>query len=462
MVRVRFAPSPTGDPHVGSAWTALFNWLYARHSGGKFILRIEDTDRERLVPGAVERIYELLDWLGLVPDEGPREGGSHAPYVQSERLPMYREHADKLLASGAAYRCFCTPERLTELRIQQQGRGEAPMYDRKCRSIPAEESRKRAETEPYVVRFATPDGTTEANDAIRGTVRWGNATLDDTVLLKSDGFPTYHLANVVDDHAMEITHVIRAEEWLPSLPKHLLLYQAFLWTPPVFAHLPLILGADRKKLSKRHGHTAALEYRDDYLPDAFINFLALLGWRPPRSDKEIFTRKELVDQFDLDGVRKSGALFDTVKLGWLSTQWMRRELETVARSLALPMPESAGLLRLATERAATLRQVRATVESIQHPPDLDPHLLVPKGETPQLAIAVYKALTKSFEASSEWSRSVIENAIREVGEGTGAKPAQVQWMFRIALSHANPSPPGTDLALAFGRDETLKRLNIIL
>jgi glutamyl-tRNA synthetase len=367
MVRVRFAPSPTGEPHVGSAWTALFNWLYARRTNGKFILRIEDTDRERLVPGTVERIYELLDWLKLTPDEGPREGGPHAPYIQSERLPLYREHAEKLLTSGAAYRCFCTTERLQQLRAEQQGRGEAPMYDRRCRSIPAEESEYRARTEPFVIRFAVPDGTTEAHDEIRGTVRWGNATLDDTVLLKSDGYPTYHLANVVDDHAMAITHVIRAEEWLPSLPKHLLLYRAFGWEPPIFAHLPLILGPDRKKLSKRHGHTAALEYQRDGRPDAFRNFRARLGWRPPTSDQEICTRDELITRVLIPrqrpgeqlwyrkvGTRRAQSISKVVMAGRLLLR--RRAGELVVHDAAL----AAGSVAPTTVR---LRHVEAVLGS---------------------------------------------------------------------------------------------------
>lgn len=474
MVRVRFAPSPTGELHVGSAWTALFNWLFAKHNHGTFILRIEDTDRDRLVPGAVDRIYELLEWLKLKPDEGPREGGQYGPYAQSERLGRYRDAANALLTGNSAYRCFCTSTRLQQLRAQQQGRGLPPMYDRRCRNIPKEESDRRAASEPFVVRLAVPlEGSTIASDEIRGQVEWGNATLDDAVLFKSDGYPTYHLANVVDDHAMEISHVIRAEEWLPSLPKHIILYTAFGWKPPTFAHLPLILGPDRKKLSKRHGHAAALDYRDSIRPTAFVNFLALLGWRPPKSDQELFTREELVERFDLSDVRKSGAVFDTQKLLWLNVQWIRRELPSTLREMVATTPpmitqDEANLVignehfgHLVTERAGVYGQVRDRIYAILRPPPLDGTIqdtLVSKPGSVERTKQILEILTARLQATERWDTMSISYALSAAGEGSEAPPAQVHWVFRIALNHVNPSPPGTEIALALGRTMTVKRL----
>ena len=286
-VRARFAPSPTGEPHVGNIRTALFNWLFARHTGGDFVVRIEDTDQERKVEGALDAILASLRWLGLDWDEGPEseEGGSrgdYGPYFQSERLALYREAIDGLLASGDAYQCFCSPERLDAMRKEQQRNQQPPGYDRHClTTMSSGEREERAAAEPHVVRFNVPrsEDKLALDDYIHGTVSWDTSLVDDFVLLKSDGFPTYHLANVVDDHAMRITHVLRAEEWLSSLPRHVMLYRAFNWQPPVFAHLPIILGPDRSKLSKRHGATATLSYRDfGYLPEALSNFLALLGW----------------------------------------------------------------------------------------------------------------------------------------------------------------------------------------
>ncbi|HIE03586.1 MAG TPA: glutamate--tRNA ligase, partial [Candidatus Latescibacteria bacterium] len=312
MVRVRFAPSPTGRLHVGSAHTALFNWLFARHHGGAFVLRIEDTDRSRVVEGALEDILEGLRWLGLDWDEGP--------YFQSERVEIYRRHADVLLERGWAYRCFCSPERLERMRREQQARGEPPKYDRRCRDLPPDEVKGRVEAgEPNVIRLKVPlEGETKFVDLIRGEIVFRNSELDDLILLKSDGFPTYHLASVVDDHLMGITHVLRAEEWISSTPKHVLLYEAFGWEPPNFAHLPLILGPDKSKLSKRHGATALLDYRDKgYLPEAMANFLALLGWSPG-DGREKLSGEEMIEEFSLEGMGKRGSVFDETKLEWLN------------------------------------------------------------------------------------------------------------------------------------------------
>ncbi|MBM4448931.1 MAG: glutamate--tRNA ligase, partial [Chloroflexi bacterium] len=294
-VRVRFAPSPTGFPHVGNIRTALFNWLFARHSGGVFIVRIEDTDVARRVKGALEGILGGLRWLGLDWDEGPEVGGKYGPYFQSQRLDLYREAAKRLVAQGDAYYCYCSSERLAEIRAEQQKRKQSVGYDRHCRDLTgAERKQKEAEGITPVVRFKMPlEGQTSFKDIIWGEIVVENSTLDDYVLLKSDGYPTYHLANVVDDHLMEISHVLRAEEWLSSVPRHKLLYQALGYEMPLLAHLPMILGTDRSKLSKRHGAVSITEYKEQgYLPEAMVNFLALLGWS--LDDKtEIFSRDEL-------------------------------------------------------------------------------------------------------------------------------------------------------------------------
>ena len=322
-VRVRFPPSPTGEPHVGNIRTAIFNWLFARGAGGSFVIRIEDTDQSRKVEGAVEAILETLRWLGVDWDEGPDVGGDYGPYVQSERLDLYRRAADDLLAAGRAYDCYCEPDRLAELRRVQGKRKERVGYDSHCRDPEARERAAAGGGAP-VVRFTMPtEGTTSIRDLIRGEVTFENALIDDFVILKSDGFPTYHLASVVDDNAMRISHVLRAEEWLPSAPRHVLLYRALGLDLPQFAHLPIILAPDRSKLSKRHGATSALEYREmGYLPQAMVNFLTLLGWS--LDDRtEIFSKDELFTNFSLERVSRSGAVFSADKLAWLNGHYIR-------------------------------------------------------------------------------------------------------------------------------------------
>ena len=378
-VRVRFAPSPTGRPHVGNIRTALFDWLFARHTGGKFILRIEDTDVARKVEGAVEAIMDGLRWLGLDWDEGPEVGGDYGPYFQSQRLELYQEAAERLVAQGDAYYCYCSPERLEAMRRSRSARKQPPGYDRHCRDLsPQERAQKEAEGIMPVVRFKTPlEGQTRFNDLIYGDVVFENSTIDDFVLLKSDGYPTYHLANVVDDHAMEISHVIRAEEWISSTPRHLLLYQALGLEPPQFVHHPMILGPDRAKLSKRHGAVSILEYREQgYLPETMFNFLALIGWS--LDDKtEIMSRQELVDNFSLERIGKTGAIFNREKLDWMNGVYIRSLSVDDFTQRALPFldkglppqvkrPLSIDYVRqimpLIQERARTLAEVPELVE----------------------------------------------------------------------------------------------------
>jgi glutamyl-tRNA synthetase len=326
-VRTRIAPSPTGDPHVGTAYVALFNYALARKHGGQFILRIEDTDRQRSHPASEQMIFEALNWLGLKWDEGPDIGGPHGPYRQSERSAIYREHAAKLVDQGAAYPCFCTAERLEALRAEQKAHKAAIMgYDRHCRRIePAEARRRSAAGEAHVIRLAMPeDDAMVVSDLLRGEVRFERPQMDDQVLLKSDGFPTYHLANVVDDHLMEISHVIRAEEWLSSLPKHVQLYRSFGWEAPIFCHLPLLRNADRSKISKRKNPVSLNHYRRaGFLPEALLNFLALMGFAMS-DEREEFTLDELVAEFALERIALGGPVFDTEKLAWLNGKYLRR------------------------------------------------------------------------------------------------------------------------------------------
>ena len=359
-VRVRYAPSPPGEPHVGNIRTALFNWLFARHEGGVFIVRLEDTDRTRYVEGAEQAIFESLAWLGLDFDEGPdpadpsRDIGDRGPYVQSRRLEIYQRHVDQLLEGGHAYRCYCTPERLDAVRKDLQRQKRPPKYDRHCRDLPeAEQQRLASEGLPGVVRFRMPlSGQTSFRDLIRGDITFENDTLDDFVLLKSDGFPVYHLANIVDDRLMGITHVLRGDEWLSSTPRHVLLYQAFGWEPPAFAHLPMILGPDRAKLSKRHGDTSVLAFRDrGFLPEALFNFLGLLGWSLD-DHTEIIDRETFVRHFTLDRVLANPAVFNREKLEWMNGVYLRELSEEELAELTAPFLERApnrpldrGLLR---------------------------------------------------------------------------------------------------------------------
>lgn len=363
-VRTRFAPSPTGFLHVGSARTALFNWLLARSADGQFVLRIEDTDVARRVEGAEALIMDALRWLGIDWDEGPDAGGPYGPYVQSERLELYRERATELLESGHAYVCFCPSERLERLREEQAARKRPPRYDRHCRDIePGEAAERMARGEPCVIRLRTPtSGQTVVHDFLRGELKFRNSTLDDVVLLKSDGYPTYHLASIVDDHEMRISHVMRAEEWIPSAPRHVLLYEAFGWEPPVFVHLPLILGADRSKLSKRSGDVDLLHYRrQGYLPEAMVNYLAFLGWTP-RATSEILSREELVRLFALEQLSPSPSVFDIERLNWVNRQHLKRlPVEELAAKVAPYLQDAYGR---ATRHEGTALSAEAWLRSL--------------------------------------------------------------------------------------------------
>ena len=474
QVRVRYPPSPTGEPHVGNIRTAIFNWLFARHHGGAFLIRIEDTDQARKVEGAVEGQLAALSWLGIDWDEGPDIGGPYGPYVQSERLPLYRDAVDRLLGSGAAYRCYCSTERLAEMRKAQARRKVAGGYDRLCRDLTDEESSELERTNRRVGRTLQDASRRDHRRRpimVRGEVTFENRLVDDFVMLKSDGFPTYHLANVVDDHLMEISHVMRAEEWLSSTPKHVRLYDALGWDRPAFAHLPIILAPDRAKLSKRHGATSVLDYRTrGYLPDAMVNFLTLLGWS--LDDRtELFSKKALVSHFSIDRVGKAGAVFSTDKLDWMNGVYLR-EMEPDHLADALldywrrfppeefrEIPDRAHLLRivpLVQERIKTLADTAPLIafffrdvveyetdDLVQRGMDLDR-----TREALGAALAALSGLD-SFEAGP------IEDALRAQAAELEVKAGQLFGTLRVATSGQRVAPPLFETLEVLGRERTL-------
>jgi glutamyl-tRNA synthetase len=484
-VRVRYAPSPTGDPHVGNIRTALFTWLFARHHGGAFIVRLEDTDRTRYVEGAERAIFESLAWLGLNYDEGPdstdpsQDVGDRGPYVQSRRLETYRRHADQLLEDGRAYRCYCTPERLADVRKDLQRRKLPPKYDRHCRDLQDDE-RQRLESQelPYVVRFKIPlSGRTGFHDLVRGDIVFENDTLDDFVLLKSDGFPVYHLANVVDDTLMGITHILRGDEWLSSTPRHILLYQAFGWEPPVFAHLPMILGPDRSKLSKRHGDTSVMEFRDrGFLPEALFNFLGLLGWS--LDDRtEIIDRETFVKHFDLDRVLANPAVFNREKLEWMNGVYIRDLSEEDLAERAAPFlepelgaPIDQGLLGrvipLIRERIKLLADApeMAGFFFVEGELDYETEALLGKklADAPAAAATALGTVIERIDGLEPWEHEALENVIRPLAEELGLKTGVLFGLLRVAVTGRTAAPPLFETMAVLGAERSLERLNSAL
>lgn len=488
-VRVRFAPSPTGYLHVGGLRTALYNFLYARKHEGTFLLRIEDTDRTRFVDGASESLVKALAVFGLRADEGVvadhdgrmREEGNKGPYVQSARLDLYREHAERLLEEGKAYRCFCTTERLDSMRAEQIAAKKMPKYDRHCLGLsPEEVSTKRAMGEPHVIRMRVEDERDVAfDDIVRGHVSFKTETIDDQVLVKSDGFPTYHLGSVVDDHLMGITHVIRAEEWLPSTPKHILLYEALGWKIPMFAHLPLLLNPDRSKLSKRQGDVAVEDYlAKGYLPEALVNFVALLGWNPGEgSVRELFSLDELTERFDLGHVHKGGAIFDLGKLDWMNAEYIKRLSMEELYERAIPFlekktwypeqtPEQQGMFLKKVLEIERDRLVKLADIGEEHPfffvePSPERKMLPWKKSTEEGAKA---SLTRALEVVSgisdgDWTRERIGEILLEAAlDDRGG----FLWPIRVALSGAEKSPPPQDIAWVIGKEATLFRIKAAL
>lgn len=479
-VRVRFAPSPTGYPHVGNIRTAMFNWLLARHTGGKLILRIEDTDMARKVEGAVEAIMDGLRWLGLDWDEGPDVGGDYGPYYQSQRVELYKQAAESLVANGDAYYCYCSPERLKQMRAEQTRRKQSLGYDRHCRDMsPQEREEKETEGITPVVRFKIPlEGKTGYHDLIFGDVVFEHSTIDDFVLLKSDGYPTYHLANVVDDHAMEISHVIRAEEWISSTPRHLLLYQALGLEPPLYVHHPMILGNDRAKLSKRHGAVSIIEYREQgYLPETMFNFLSLIGWS--LDDRtEIMSRQELIENFSLERIGKTGAIFNRDKLDWMNGLYIRNlaSEDFARRSLpfleeGLPPQVKRPISQQYVERMAPLIQERINTlaEAATYAdfffvdtPEYDSNLLIGKNMTRETTLEALKAAETKLSALESFDHDSLENTLRHLAEDLGIKAGQLFGVLRTAVTGRTATPPLFQTMAVLGKERCLKRIGVAL
>jgi glutamyl-tRNA synthetase len=520
MIRTRFAPSPTGYVHIGSLRTALYAYLFAKKNKGTFILRIEDTDQKRFVPGATENLIKVLSMFGIDYDEGPTLDGSEigdtGPYIQSKRSELYMKHALELVEKGEAYYCFCTPERLDELRKTQSSAGLPPMYDRHCANLSPEEVKQKIENgEKWVIRQKIPNKDIGYTDMIRGRIDFKSITLDDQVLIKSDGLPTYHLANVVDDHYMKISHVIRAEEWIPSTPKHIFLYESFGWTPPEYAHLPLVLNKDRTKLSKRQGDVAVEDYlKKGYCIEALINFVAMLGWNPGKgSTEEIFSLKELEELFTLETVHKAGAIFDLDKLKWLNYNWKKRLFDEEMRSLvveiddqaqitldnkknlkiAFSLPEKAEefkrkkgekLLSLSSEYIPetmlenrdllykalcvcedkvhkNVMEIAKDIEFFFTLPDYSADLFVNEkmGTTKENSKTVLEKAKELLESMNLWTEETLSITIIDTIKELNLKNGQFLWPIRVALSGLPFSPGVFESLWVLGKEESLKRID---
>ena len=482
-VRVRFAPSPTGIMHIGGYRTAIFIWLFARRCGGQFLLRIEDTDTERFNPAALDAMLDGLRWLDVVPDEGPVVGGPVGPYFQTQRAAIYQAYADELIKRGGAYRCYCTPERLEAMRHEQEARGvKSVRYDRRCRYLTSEERQQHeANGESFVVRLAVPlEGQTIVKDLLRGNVIFEHTELQDLILLKSNGLPTYHLGAMVDDHLMGITHVTRgANDWLSSSPYHVLVYQFFGWQQPVWVHLPVVLGNDRKKLSKRHGAEPITTYQQaGYLPDAIINYLALLGWS--YDDKtDILSREQLMASFSLERLSVSDAIFDAERLLWMNGVYIRALTPEQLAERALPylerleaqggLPDSvtrpldksyvARVLKLEQERMKTLGEAAQMTpfffsDDLRYPVDL----LIGKGMDREKTANALRQTLAFLEGLDTWEAHAMETPMRELAETLGLKPGQLFMPARVAVSGRTVSPPLFETMEVLGRERTLARI----
>jgi glutamyl-tRNA synthetase len=474
--RVRVAPSPTGDPHVGTAYIALFNLCYARKTGGQFVLRIEDTDRARSTPESEQAIFDALHWLGLDYDEGPDVGGPHGPYRQSERLDIYEAEIQKLIGSGHAYVCFCSAERLTEVRAKQRALKQSMRYDRHCRDMdPSEAARRVAAGETHVVRLAVPiDGETTFTDRLRGPITFANTEIDDQVLLKSDGFPTYHLASVVDDHRMGITHVCRAEEWITSTPKHVLLYEAFGWQMPEFIHVSLLRNTDKSKISKRKNPTSLGWYREQgYLGEALLNFLGNMGYSMP-DGREIFSFDEMVADFSWDRLTTTGPVFDLEKLAWLNGEYLRamspEEFARRAREAGVVPEEFAEEKFLAAapmfqQRVKTFAELPDHTEYFLREQTYEADDLLPRKKpgrpptrTAEEATAVLKGVIACLESATDWTASGMEDALRAFCETCLWKTRELFMTLRVAVTGRTVSTPLFETMEILGRQESMARL----
>lgn len=486
MVRVRIAPSPTGEPHFGNIRTAIFNWLFARNKGGKFIVRIEDTDRERFDPKSQTAILESLRWLKLDWDEGPDIGGPYDPYVQSERKELYQKYAQELVENGHAYYCFCSEERLAQMRQEQQKRGEPPRYDKKCRAISPKEAKRRMENgESAVLRLKVPSSEkTVWEDLVHGKIEFENSSVDDQILIKSDGYPTYHLAVVVDDYLMKISHVLRADEWISSTPKQILLYKFFGWELPEFGHLPMVLGPNRAKLSKRHGATSVLTFRDEgYLPEAMLNFLALLGWA--YDDKtEIFSCEELIKKFSLEKINPSKPIFDYQKLEWMNGFYIRQksteELFQILKdflSFSIPVSqkfttivENFGInpeyvkkiIPLVKERMKKLSEFTELTDFFFEDIRVDKNLLIKQAKSEETAREQIEKSYKKLQTVTDWKTENLEAVIRPLGAEKDWKPSHFFMTLRLAISGRTATPPLFETMEVLGKEVTLSRLKSAL
>ncbi len=475
MIVTRFAPSPTGFMHIGNLRTALYSYLLAKSQGGKFILRIEDTDQVRLVEGATDVIINTLKQTGIDYDEGPGVGGEHGPYVQSERLPIYKEYAEKLVKSGHAYYCFCTQERLESLKDDKGIGG----YDGHCRNLSADEiAQNLAEGKPYVIRQRMPDeGSTSYVDEVYGEVSIENSELRDQIMIKADGFPTYNFCHVVDDHLMGVTHVVRGNEYLTSTPKYCLLYDAFGWERPHYVHLPLLMGKDAdgnvSKLSKRHGAVSFQDLvNDGYLPEAIVNYIALLGWAP-KDTQEFFTMDELKANFGMDGLSKSPAVFDYEKLKWFNAEYIKRLSEEDYNAKALPIlnelcADSVNKEKLASllhTRISAFCEIRDQVQFVINRLDMTSDLYTNKKNktTPELCKTILEETLPLLEGAESWDNDTLFTILKGYAEQTERKAGAVMWAVRVAVARQGITPGGaTELMEVFGKDETLARIRLAI
>ena len=471
-VRTRFAPSPTGRMHVGNLRTALYAYLIAKHENGSFMLRIEDTDQERQVEGAVDVIYNTMRMTGLKHDEGPDIGGDYGPYVQSERMGMYMDYAKELVEKGEAYYCFCTKERLESLKESNAEGAAFAKYDRHCLGLSKEEVQAKLDAgEPFVIRQKMPDsGTTTFSDVVYGDITVENTELDDQILMKADGFPTYNFANVVDDHLMHITHVVRGSEYLSSTPKYNLLYKAFGWEPPVYVHLPAVMRDAHHKLSKRHGDKSFEDLvREGYVVEAIVNYIALLGWSPSGT-QEIFSLKELEENFDMAGLSKSPAIFDIKKLTWMNSEYLKAMDFDKYYALAEPkLKEALGdtdldlkkIAALLQKRLETLNDIPGLVEFFKTLPEYGTELCTHKKmkTNDEIALSSLEAALPVLENLEDWNTTSIHDALMALVGELGIKNGQLLWPVRTALSGEPTSPGGAmELADILGKEESLRRI----
>lgn len=478
-MRTRFAPSPTGYLHIGSLRTVLFEYLAAKSLNGKFILRIEDTDQAREVAGAADNLIKVLGQIGIEFDEGPHIDGGYGPYVQSQRTEIYNKYVKELLDRGEAYYCFCTPERLDKMRAEQQEKKQAPRYDRTCRNLSIEEVQEKLNRgEGYVIRQKMPlEGETIVNDLLRGEIKFNNTDLDDHILIKSNGIPTYQFANVADDHLMEITHVLRAEEWIASFPKNILLYQSFGWEPPKFAHIPLILNKEGGKLSKRQGDVAVEDFLEKgYLPEALLNFCVLLGWHP-KDDNEILSFADMKEKFKIEDIGISPAIFDIEKLDYFNGYYIRQKSLDKLTELCKPyLAENINkadkeekktdaflkkIVALEQERIKKLSEIgEATEYFFVGQPEYDSELLLWKKLEKEEIKNNLKKVTELLEDVSEenWNREYLENYLINYLKSNELKVGDYLWPMRVSLTGRKASPGPFEVADVLGKEEGLKRI----